>query len=122
MEDKFWRINEKVMKYIEQRDPILATLIKGESEVTKESIVNRSTNPHRYEVCKRQLWKCNMCGSKLKFAKTSPWEGEVAHIDHIHPYSKKESYKNGPLLINESSNLQALCPDCNLKKGKKKIQ
>jgi len=76
----------------------------------------------RYEVLKRQSWKCNQCGETLKFKKTSSWEGEVAHIDHIHPYSKAESYKNGVQRINEIENLQGLCPKCNLTKGKKEVQ
>jgi 5-methylcytosine-specific restriction endonuclease McrA len=122
MENRFWKINSKVMKYLEDRDPVLASLIKAESEETGESIVNRLTNDKRYEICKRQFWKCNICGCKLKYNKYSKWEGETAHIDHIYPFSKKESYTNGPALINESSNLQALCPNCNLKKGGKIIQ
>ena len=75
----------------------------------------------RHEILKRQKWRCNFCNISLKFSKDSSWEGEVAHIDHIHPFTKKETYSNGINNINESSNLQALCPECNLKKGKKKI-
>lgn len=75
----------------------------------------------RYEVLNRQKWNCNICGCKLKYSSSNDWEGEVAHIDHIHPYSKRESYKNGIENINESSNLQALCPACNLSKTKKEI-
>ncbi len=75
----------------------------------------------RYEVLSRQKWKCNQCYTQLKFSKKNEWEGEVAHIDHIHPFSKKHTYINGYQQINEASNLQALCPDCNLKKGKKEI-
>jgi hypothetical protein len=69
----------------------------------------------RYEVIKRQKWKCNNCSEKLKFNKNSPWEGEVAHIDHIHPFSKRYNY---PGYINELNNLQALCPKCNILKSK----
>jgi hypothetical protein len=75
----------------------------------------------RYDVLKRQKWNCNQCGCKLKFSKNNTWIGEVAHIDHIHPFTKKGSYPNGFWNINEPSNLQALCPDCNLKKGKKDV-
>ncbi len=123
MVNKYWKINERVMHYIEQRDIVLASLIKGEGEEKDEIIVNRLiTSSERFEVLKRQFWKCNICGCKLKFKKENDWIGEVAHIDHIHPFSKKESYPNGPLLINELSNLQGLCPTCNLKKGSKRIQ
>ena len=75
----------------------------------------------RYGTLKRQKWRCNFCNCVLKMSKHSEWEGEVAHIDHIHPFSKKDSYPNGKYNINESSNLQALCPKCNLSKSKKNI-
>ena len=81
-------------------------------------IIDKKT---RYEVLKRQKWICNMCGEKLKYGKNSAWVGEVAHIDHIHPYSERYSYPNGPENINELENLQALCPKCNLSKNKKRI-
>jgi hypothetical protein len=74
----------------------------------------------RYEVCKRQKWKCNICGSRLKFHEDSEWDGNLCHIDHIHPYSDAENYSRGPENINESINLQALCEKCNWKKGKRK--
>jgi len=122
MVNKFWKVNESVMKYIEDRDPTLAILIKGESEEKEEVIVNRSGGNDRYKILTRQNWKCNICGQKLKYKKNSPWGGEVAHIDHIHPFTKKSTYPNGEANINEPTNLQALCPDCNLKKGKKEIQ
>ena len=74
----------------------------------------------RYEVLNRQHWQCNMCGCKLKYSLNHiDFDGEVAHIDHIFPWSKREEY-NGD--INDSSNLQALCPKCNLSKSKKEIQ
>jgi len=71
----------------------------------------------RYEILKRQKWRCNSCGCILKYGKFSKWQGETAHIDHIFPYSKKEEYTNGKDNINELANLQALCPNCNFKKG-----
>jgi len=85
-------------------------------------LIGRVITPQqRYEVLKRQTWKCNICTTQLKYKKTSPWEGETAHIDHIHPYSKRDSYPNGKENINELENLQALCPKCNLSKNKKEI-
>lgn len=81
--------------------------------------ISRST---RFEILKRQKWVCNLCGTKLKYSINNEWNGEVAHIDHIHPYSKRKEYVNGSKNINELSNLQALCPKCNLSKSKKEIQ
>ena len=72
----------------------------------------------RYLILKEQKWNCNSCGCKLKFGAHSLWEGEVAHIDHIHPFSKRDSY---PRDINERSNLQGLCGKCNLKKGGNRV-
>ncbi len=79
------------------------------------------TKKDRYEVLKRQRWACNICHCKLKYNKNSDWDGEIAHIDHIHPYSKRYSYSKGFQFINELENLQALCPQCNLSKSKKEI-
>lgn len=70
----------------------------------------------RYEILRRQDWICNICGKKLKYSEKHKFEGEVAHIDHIYPYSKRESFSGD---INSLSNLQALCPDCNMKKHAK---
>jgi len=69
----------------------------------------------RYEVLKRQRWKCNYCNVRLKYGGNSEREGQVAHIDHIHPFSEWQTYKGFD--INEESNLQALCQNCNLTKG-----
>ena len=82
--------NEEVSRYIRQED--------------------------RFKVLKRQKWKCNSCATQLKFNSNSKWNGEIAHIDHIHPYSKRESYPRGKDNINELTNLQALCPKCNKEK------
>lgn len=70
----------------------------------------------RYAVLKRQKWKCNDCGKSLKYNDNSGWDGELAHIDHIHPFSKWETYDGD---INEVSNLQALCSKCNKEKYNK---
>jgi len=73
----------------------------------------------RYKVLKRQKWRCNVCNKKLKFSKDSDWEGEIAHMDHIHPYTKRWSYPNGIENINELDNIQALCPKHNKEKYNK---
>ena len=90
-----------------------------------EPIIQKNNNIYRYisrtsryEVLKRQKWRCNICGCKLRYSHSSSYGGEVAHIDHIIPYSERDNY---PGDINELVNLQALCPSCNLSKGKKKI-
>jgi len=71
----------------------------------------------RYEVLNRQHWCCNICACKLKYSMSHiDFDGKVAHIDHIHPFSMWETYKGD---INEVSNLQALCPECNMKKHSK---
>ena len=83
-------------------------------------MINRKTyisRTIRYKVLARQQWYCNICGCKLKYSNHNPFPGEVAHIDHIYPFSKRESYPGKD--INESSNLEALCPDCNFKKQSK---
>lgn len=89
----------------------------------EDTSVHRNITPElRYKTLKRQKWKCNQCSCNLKYNKDSDWEGEVAHIDHIHPFSKKESYLRGEININESVNLQALCPKCNKTKSNKLCQ
>ena len=68
--------------------------LKGRIKFSKEFkqlVVDKSKN------------KCACCKCKL----------DKFHIDHIKPLSN-----NG---TNELSNLQALCPDCNLKKSKREI-
>ena len=74
----------------------------------------------RYAILKEQKWKCNNCACRLKYNIDSQWEGEVAHIDHIHPFAEREDYPNGLWNINERTNLQALYPKCNLTKYKRK--
>ena len=70
----------------------------------------------RYKILDRQGWKCKQCGVKLKFNKHSLFKGQVAHIDHIFPQALKKEYLG---FIGNVNNLQALCPSCNFKKGKK---
>ena len=79
------------------------------------------TQSQRYKVLDRQNWKCNICHCRLKYSIQHKFEAKVGHIDHIHPFSKRDSYPNGRCNINEDNNLQGLCPDCNLKKNKKEI-
>ena len=101
-------------------DDIIFWLAKNKPYPKKE-ILRIISKEKRFEVLKRQNWCCNQCGCKLKYSKNNDWVAEVAHIDHIHPFSKKGTYSNGAYNINENSNLQALCPKCNLNKSKKQI-
>lgn len=110
-----WLITEKESYLFE----ITPKYFMGDEEQDEERVI---TKEMRYEICRRQKWRCNSCGERLKYSKNSDWEGKVAHIDHIHPFSKRKSYQNGREKINELSNLQALCPDCNFKKKDKEIE
>lgn len=85
--------------------------------VDKKNTISRIiTSDMRYGILKEQKWRCNNCNTTLKFGQNSQWQGQTAHIDHIHPFSKHDSYPNGAININERQNLQALCPLCNQKK------
>lgn len=86
-------------------------------EMPPPRYISRST---RYEVMQRQGWRCNNCGVRLKYSRDNPLGQELGHIDHIHPYADAEFYPRGISNINESRNLQALCKECNLGKGKRK--
>jgi len=90
----------------------------------KELNISRTISKEiRYIVLNRQYWRCNQCGEKLKYNSEVDWSNaQVAHIDHIFPYSKRKEYPNGEDNINEPENLQALCPDCNNKKRDKTTQ
>jgi len=70
----------------------------------------------RYKVMKRQGWTCNICGAPIRFDKNSSYHGEVGHIDHIYPYSKRHLYDGD---INWIGNLEGLCFSCNSKKRDK---
>lgn len=87
----------------------------------KETITRSFPRRYRYKILERQEWVCNMCGCKLQYSKRHSFGYPVAHIDHVHPFSRKETYVNGEENINEIENLQALCPECNLTKKNKQI-
>jgi rubredoxin len=56
----------------------------------------------RFEILKRDDYRCQMCGVTAK-------DGATLEIDHIHPVSKGGT--------NDPDNLQVLCRDCNAGKG-----
>lgn len=72
-----------------------------ETKRQERKIMNDSI---RYNVLKRDNYKCQICGVTAK-------EGAKLHVDHIIPVSK-----GGKTVM---SNLQTLCDRCNLGKGNK---
>ena len=110
-----YRLNQKLEElqyYFEEK----------QIEIAGKSVVKEIPEGSRYRVLKRQGWKCLFCEQVLKYSKAKEsYDGEVAHIDHIHPFSKRASYPFGMGNINDESNLQALCPTCNLVKKDKEI-
>lgn len=100
----------------EEKIKTLSRIISAKIEESNSRYISKE---ERYAILKRQKWKCNFCHCQLKYSSESSWQGEVAHIDHIHPWSLRHTYPKGEMFINELANLQALCPSCNLKKGGK---
>lgn len=119
-----YMVDQDMMGVIEAQSESIYYLIKDQCPHINWSnsieVSRYISSDKRYLVCKRQRWKCNNCNETLKFNSKSPWEGSVAHIDHIHPYSERHSYIKGKSKINDLDNLQALCPSCNKKKGANK--
>lgn len=62
----------------------------------------KMTSTLRYEVIKRDGYRCRACGFSVK-------DGARLHVDHIQPVSKGGK--------SERKNLQTLCAACNLGKG-----
>lgn len=77
---------------------------------------NNLTKKERYDLLQSQNWRCAICGERLNYSKKHNFGNSVAHIDHIHPISKAESYDG---YINEMKNHQGLCSRCNLLKSDK---
>jgi len=82
----------------------------------KNGLRKNITKSERYNILKKQNWRCAICGERLKFSKKHEYGNEVGHIDHIHPISKSKFYKG---YIHERKNLQGLCQRCNLLKKDK---
>lgn len=70
--------------------------VKQERKIMNDNI--------RYNVLKRDNFKCQLCGNTVK-------DGAKLHVDHIIPVSK-----GGKTVM---SNLQTLCDRCNIGKGNK---
>jgi len=75
---------------------------KAQPIIHKRAVSERT----KVMVLNRDGWKCQLCGFKTKTR-------AFLHIDH------KVALARGG--TNEISNLQVLCAECNLKKGKKVI-
>ncbi len=77
---------------------------------------DRLFKTERYDILKKYNWRCANCGIRVKFSKKHKIGERVAHIDHIYPQSKSDSYSG---YIGEIKNLQVLCSRCNLMKSDK---
>lgn len=78
---------------------------KTEYQIFKETERAKMTAGLRYDILKRDNFKCVICGADANT------HGVILHVDHIKPVAK------GGLTVEE--NLQTLCRDCNLGKGAK---
>ena len=66
--------------------------------------INHLTDSLRYDILRRDGFKCQICGSTAK-------DGVKLHVDHIIPVSKGGK--------TEPKNLRTLCDRCNLGKSDK---
>jgi 5-methylcytosine-specific restriction endonuclease McrA len=83
-----------------------AELIKKKATYEYQKNIERSkmTESLRYDVLKRDGYRCQICGATAN-------DGAKLHVDHIIPVSKGGK--------TEMSNLQTLCDRCNLGKSNK---
>ena len=77
---------------------------EDERKRTKEYQRSLMSAGLRYDVMKRDEFRCVLCGREAD-------DGVKLHVDHILPVSK-----GGKTVMN---NLRTLCPDCNLGKSDK---
>ncbi|MBE5935809.1 MAG: HNH endonuclease [Lachnospiraceae bacterium] len=103
-------IYEKHREYNYEKVKALYYNVKKEIE-TKETFEeqkrkerNKMTDSLRYDILKRDNYRCQICGVTAK-------EGAKLHVDHIKPIAK--GGKTQP------DNLQTLCDRCNLGKSDK---
>jgi hypothetical protein len=75
-----------------------------------KKIRNRCMAPKkRWAIMQRDNFRCVICGRGVQ-------EVDCLQVDHIHPVSNADEYPNGAENINEDSNLQTLCWECNVGK------
>lgn len=88
--EEAWATLEKLVSEWEAKKP------KHTTQKVKER--NKMTPSLRYEILKRDGFKCQTCGHTKD-------DGAKLHVDHIRPVS------DGGLTVRE--NLRTLCEDCN---------
>jgi hypothetical protein len=92
---------QTLRQIIAQRDKIHAAIPKRPNAESYRAYNRYITPAMRKAILKRDKHHCAHCGADLRIT--------GHHIDHIKPFSK------GGLTVED--NLQALCPECNLRKG-----
>ena len=91
-------IISKLQKYKSDDDEEIETIIKAQKEKERKKM----TPSLRYNILKRDNFKCCLCGRSAK-------DGVQLEVDHIIPIAKGGK--------TEPSNLRTLCFDCNRGKG-----
>lgn len=96
--------NYRVYNLDDLKRAIHETEQQTEYQKSKEYQRMKMTDSLRYDVMKRDGFRCVLCGASAK-------NGAVLHVDHIFPVSKGGR--------TELSNLRTLCDQCNLGKRDK---
>jgi len=102
--DKYTQRKNKIVKYQELCDIYMQWRNSKKYYETSKRERKYMNDKLRYDVLKRDNFKCKKCGISAK-------DGAKLHVDHIIPVSK-----GGKTTI---SNLQTLCDRCNLGKSDK---
>jgi len=97
-------LNQYALYLNNKEEDLIYNFSKSKSTVNAHKTSRDINLRLRFQVLKRDNFKCCMCGRSP--ASTPDLE---LHIDHIKPYSK-----GGETVI---ENLQTLCSDCNLRKS-----
>lgn len=90
--------------------PVELNYVIEETLAEKNFYMSPAWRKLRYEVLKKYGRRCMACGARPG-APSNPWHGDVMHVDHIIPRSKR------PDLALDINNLQVLCEPCNIGKG-----
>ena len=96
--------NQEIFDYTHLKSVQKNISLKTEYQKSKQYQRSLMTDSLRYEILKRDGFKCVLCGCSAK-------DGAKLHVDHIIPISK--GGKTVP------SNLRTLCDQCNWGKGDK---
>lgn len=92
--------------FLELQDTLNKAKLQLEYDTSKEARKqferNKLTKAMRYDVLRRDNFRCVICGK-------SSQDGSLLHVDHIIPIAKGGK--------TELNNLRTLCSDCNLGKG-----